>query len=225
MSTRGHKSRQIRPSFLRGRHNASSLAMKRYVPTPGRVLVRVASRIFRRLRRAAGLPGNQWSMLPMKRSLHRFSPCLSGHTLRASSDARRHCAALLSGLLSQSEFGPLLQNARLGAWESGHSHPNAQRPRAGAPVSVVEDVLSSPDPHPGHPGLRWRSGSQHPASGRITGALPAGGGSSRSSSRLELARGPGPRQQSAAAPLTHTTRPLPPGLTARTPAAENRPAT
>jgi single-strand DNA-binding protein len=46
---------------------------------------------------------------------------LSGHTLRASSDARRHGAALLSGLLSRSKFGSLLQDARLGAWESGSS--------------------------------------------------------------------------------------------------------
>jgi single-strand DNA-binding protein len=54
-------------------------------------------------------------------------------------DARRHCAALLSGLLSQSKSGPLLQKARLGfsdahaifdrnrlsvriaSWESGSS--------------------------------------------------------------------------------------------------------
>jgi single-strand DNA-binding protein len=48
-------------------------------------------------------------------------PCLSGHTLRAYSGARRHGAALLSGLLSQSKFGPLLQNARLGTWEPGLS--------------------------------------------------------------------------------------------------------
>jgi single-strand DNA-binding protein len=54
----------------------------------------------------------------MKRSSHVFLPCLSGHTLRALSDARRHCAALLSGLLSQSKSGPLLQNARLGFSDS-----------------------------------------------------------------------------------------------------------
>ena len=46
---------------------------------------------------------------------------MSGHTLRANSGARRHVAALLSGLLSQSKFGPLLQNARLGTWEPGLS--------------------------------------------------------------------------------------------------------
>jgi single-strand DNA-binding protein len=57
----------------------------------------------------------------MKRSSLRFLPCLSGHTLRALTDARRHGAALLSRLLSRSKFGPLLQNARLGTWESGSS--------------------------------------------------------------------------------------------------------
>jgi len=57
----------------------------------------------------------------MKRSSSRFLPCLSGHTLRANSGARRHVAALLSGLLSQNESGPLLQNARLGTWEPGLS--------------------------------------------------------------------------------------------------------
>jgi single-strand DNA-binding protein len=50
----------------------------------------------------------------MKRSSLESLPCLSGHTLRALTGALRHCAALLSGLLSQSKFGPLLQNARLG---------------------------------------------------------------------------------------------------------------
>jgi len=38
--------------------------------------------------------------------------------LRGLCDALRHCAVLLSGLLSQSKSGPLLQNARLGTWES-----------------------------------------------------------------------------------------------------------
>jgi hypothetical protein len=57
----------------------------------------------------------------MKRSPLVSIPTLSGHTLRATSGARRHVAALLSGLLSQIEFGPLLQNARLGTWEPGLS--------------------------------------------------------------------------------------------------------
>jgi single-strand DNA-binding protein len=46
---------------------------------------------------------------------------LSGHTLWAFPSPWRHGAALLSGLLSQSKFGPLLQNARLGTWEPGLS--------------------------------------------------------------------------------------------------------
>ena len=61
------------------------------------------------------------TMQSVKRSSPQVLPCLSGHTLRAYSGARRHVAALLSGLLSQSKFGPLLQNARLGTWEPGLS--------------------------------------------------------------------------------------------------------
>jgi hypothetical protein len=114
MSTRGHKSRQLRPSFLRRRHNASSRAMRQYGPSLQAVLVQAAMRRFRVMRREAGLPGMPLAMRAMKRSSSRFLPCLSGHTLRASSDARRHYAALLPGLLSQSKSGPLLQNARLG---------------------------------------------------------------------------------------------------------------
>jgi hypothetical protein len=121
MSTRGHKSRQLRPSFLRRRHNASSRAMRQYGPSLQAVLVQAAKRRFRVMRREAGLPGMPLAKRAMKRSSPGFFPCLSGHTLRASSDARRHSAALLSGLLSQSKFGPLLQNARLGTWESGSS--------------------------------------------------------------------------------------------------------
>jgi hypothetical protein len=43
---------------------------------------------------------------------------LARSLLRGHCDARRHGAVLLPGLLSQSKSGPLLQNARLGAWES-----------------------------------------------------------------------------------------------------------
>jgi hypothetical protein len=43
---------------------------------------------------------------------------LARSLLRGFCDALRHCAVLLSGLLSQSKSGSLLQNARLGAWES-----------------------------------------------------------------------------------------------------------
>lgn len=45
-------------------------------------------------------------------------PSLARSLLRGLCDARRHGAVLLSGLLSQSKSGPLLQNARLGTWES-----------------------------------------------------------------------------------------------------------
>jgi hypothetical protein len=47
-----------------------------------------------------------------------FHSSLARSLLRGLCDALRHCAVLLSGLLSQSKSGPLLQNARLGAWES-----------------------------------------------------------------------------------------------------------
>ena len=43
---------------------------------------------------------------------------LARSLLRGICDALRHGTVLLSGLLSQSKSGPLLQNARLGAWES-----------------------------------------------------------------------------------------------------------
>ena len=47
-----------------------------------------------------------------------FHSSLARSLLRGFCDALRHCAVLLSGLLSQSKSGPLLQNARLGTWES-----------------------------------------------------------------------------------------------------------
>jgi hypothetical protein len=47
-----------------------------------------------------------------------FHSSLARSLLRGLCVALRHCAVLLSGLLSQSKSGPLLQNARLGAWES-----------------------------------------------------------------------------------------------------------
>jgi hypothetical protein len=47
-----------------------------------------------------------------------FHSSLARSLLRGLCDALRHCTVLLSGLLSQSKSGPLLQNARLGAWES-----------------------------------------------------------------------------------------------------------
>jgi hypothetical protein len=48
----------------------------------------------------------------------RFNSSLARSLLRGFCDALRHGTVLLSGLLSQSKSGPLLQNARLGTWES-----------------------------------------------------------------------------------------------------------
>ena len=58
-----------------------------------------------------------WSALFLAR-VSQFHSSLARSLLRGYCDALRHCAVLLSGLLSQSKSGPLLQNARLGAWES-----------------------------------------------------------------------------------------------------------
>ncbi len=121
MSFRGHKSRQIGPSFLRRRRIPPTVAQRRYVRSPFRSLEQAAMRWFRSQQRRFGTPGMPRSMQTMKRSSSVSIPCLSGHTLRATSGARRHVAALLSGLLSQIKFGPLLQNARLGTWEPGLS--------------------------------------------------------------------------------------------------------
>jgi single-strand DNA-binding protein len=121
MSFRGHKSRQIGPSFLRRRRIVPRHTMRSRDYSLQSSFERAASKRFSRLvlgRGKARMP--RW-MRFMKRSSLRFLPCLSGHTLRASSGALRHVAALLSGLLSQSKFGSLLQNARLGTWEPGHS--------------------------------------------------------------------------------------------------------
>ena len=76
---------------------------------------------FRMVQWGVGAAGKPLAMRSMKRLSSVSLPCLSGHTLRAFSGARRHVAALLSGLLSQNEFGPLLQKARLGTWEPGLS--------------------------------------------------------------------------------------------------------
>jgi hypothetical protein len=121
MSLRGHKSRQIGPSFLRRRRIPPTDAQRRYVRSPFRSLEQAAMRWFRSQQRRFGKPRIPRSMQIMKRSPLVSIPTLSGHTLRATSSARRHVAALLSGLLSQIEFGPLLQNARLGTWEPGLS--------------------------------------------------------------------------------------------------------
>jgi single-strand DNA-binding protein len=84
-------------------------------------LVRVAHRRFSIVQWGVGAARKPLAMRSMKRWSSVSLPCLSGHTLRAFSGAWRHVAALLSGLLSQNEFGPLLQKARLGTWEPGLS--------------------------------------------------------------------------------------------------------
>jgi single-strand DNA-binding protein len=121
MSFRGPKSRQIGPSFLWRRQRRPQIAFKRFSRSLWSSLSRAASKRFIESERGHFLPGMPRPMRAMKRSSSVSIPCLSGHTLRASSGALRHVAALLSGLLSQNEFGSLLQNARLGTWEPGHS--------------------------------------------------------------------------------------------------------
>jgi len=121
MSQRGSHSRAVHSSDLRtircpivqrfggrGRNLRSSTVLV----APGR---------FRVAPGGAGSPGKPPALRSMKRLPSVSLPCLSGHTLRAYSGARRHVAALLSGLLSQNKFGPLLQKARLGTWEPGLS--------------------------------------------------------------------------------------------------------
>ena len=56
-------------------------------------------------------------LLPSSESLQ-FNSSPARSLLQGFYDALRHIAVLLSGLLSQSKSGSLLQNARLGAWES-----------------------------------------------------------------------------------------------------------
>ena len=121
MSQHGSHARPARPSTLRRiRHLQTERCTAR-----GRFLrpslVRVAQRRFRIVQWGAGAAGKPLAMRSMKRLSSVSLPCLSGHTLRAFSGARRHVAALLSGLLSQNEFGPLLQKAQLGTWEPGLS--------------------------------------------------------------------------------------------------------
>jgi hypothetical protein len=54
---------------------------------------------------------------PSSESLQ-FNSSPARSLLQGLYDARRHIAVLLSGLLSQSKSGSLLQNAQLGTWES-----------------------------------------------------------------------------------------------------------
>src|ERR1700739_4885450 len=121
MSIRRHKSRQIGPSFLRRRRTPPTYGQRWYVRSPARSLEEAAMRWSRSQQRRFGRPRTPRYMRIMNRSPLVSIPCLSGHMLRATSGARRHVAALLSGLLSQIKFGPLLQNARRGTWEPGLS--------------------------------------------------------------------------------------------------------
>jgi hypothetical protein len=66
--------------------------------------------------RGMASPGSRNSIV--LKCVSQFHSSLARSLLRGLCDALRHCAVLLFGLLSQSESGPLLQNARLGAWES-----------------------------------------------------------------------------------------------------------
>jgi len=121
MSRHSSHARTVRPSDLR---QIRSPMVQRF-GARGRNLrpspVRVAKGRFRVVRPGLNTPRKARAMQSMKRLSPVSLPCLSGHTLRAYSGARRHVAALLSGLLSQSKCGSLLQKARLGTWEPGHS--------------------------------------------------------------------------------------------------------
>jgi single-strand DNA-binding protein len=119
MSFRGHKSRQIGPSFLWRRRRRPRVAPKRLSRSLWSSLLRATNIRFSRSERGHIGLGIPRPMRTMKRSSTGSFPFLSGHTLRATSGALRHVTALLSGLLSQSEFGSPLQNARLGTWEPG----------------------------------------------------------------------------------------------------------
>jgi len=70
----------------------------------------------------AGLPvklvGRQPGICFVQGESLQFNSSPARSLLQGFYDARRHVAVLLSGLLSQSESGPLLQKARLGTWES-----------------------------------------------------------------------------------------------------------
>jgi hypothetical protein len=107
MSFGDHKSRRVGPSFLRGENSEFPSLQHRSGCSVRPAFARVSM---------------EWVLQGWARGWHAkatsfnadheafvfpFLPCSSGHTLRATSGALRHIAALLSGLLSQSQFGPL----------------------------------------------------------------------------------------------------------------------
>ena len=154
MSTHGQTSRQLRPSFRHGRRSVPQSAIQETDPLLRPSFVRVSSERLRWLRSGVGAPGMPRSLRIMKRSsLIMFLPCLSGHTLRANSVALRHVAALLSRLLSQSKSGPLLQNARLGAWEPGPLPPQHAKTACPGPRHLAQ---ASPMSDPANPGIHLR---------------------------------------------------------------------
>ena len=117
----GSKTRPVGSSDLRFHHHRMTEQLRGRDRTRRFSSDRVARRRFRFVSRVRASAGNPVAMRSMKRLSLVSLPFLSGHTLRAYSGARRHVAALLSGLLSQNKFGPLLQKARLGTWEPGLS--------------------------------------------------------------------------------------------------------
>src|ERR1700728_2929567 len=121
MSKLGSHSRPLCRPVLRRIRRPMIQQFRECGQSPRQFPVRVAGGRISVARRKVNAPGKPRAMRSMKRLPPVSLPCLSGHTLRAYSGARRHVAALLSGLLSQSKFGPLLQNARLGTWEPGLS--------------------------------------------------------------------------------------------------------
>ena len=121
MPKRGSHSRPLCRPVLRRTRRPMVQQFRECGQSPLLFPLRVAGERFSVARRRINALTKPRSMRSMKRLPPVSLPCLSGHTLRAYSGARRHGAALLSGLLSQSKFGPLLQNARLGTWEPGLS--------------------------------------------------------------------------------------------------------
>jgi hypothetical protein len=121
MPIRGHKSRQLRPSFLLKRSAAFSSSSRQPFPLLRSSHTPSAGKKFSRHSWVARKPGMPWRIEIMKRSSPGPLRHLSGYSLLADSSAWRHSAALPSGLLSQSGSDSLLQHERLGTWEPGLS--------------------------------------------------------------------------------------------------------
>ena len=154
MSTRGSQFTANTPfgsSPAAPAHRRSGCTASR-VDCFGRLAVRVASeRIPRCASARAQHPENaSFAMRSMKRSSPGSLPCLSGHTLRAYSGARRHVAALLSGLLSQSKFwAPAPESAarHLGAGPLAQASPMGDPANPGIQQRRLHHVS---EPHHAH---------------------------------------------------------------------------